>query len=410
MEKRNSQRMDRGGELSEVVQAMLDALMNHANSGVAVYRADNEGKDFIFVDFNRAAEDIEGVNKDQIIGRNVLDVFPGVKTFGLLDVFQRVWKTGRPEEHPVSVYKDERITGWRQNYVCKLPNGHIMAVYSDATQSKRSELATRMSEQCFRAIANYTYDWEVWVGPEGRALWTNPAVSRVTGYSIKELISLPDYPGRLIHAEDGDRMRRAFQSALGGSTGNNVEFRLERKDGRIVWVEVSWQPIYDENGNSLGHRESFRDITIRKSAQEALAKAEREKQTILDSLAEHVVYQDRDMTVLWANRAACESLGLTREQAIGRHCYELWCKQGEACPDCPVMKAMESGSRAEVEKATPDGRTWFIQGSPVQNERGDVVGGVEITMEITDYKRIEQELQELRADYRRLQARDESAQ
>ncbi|MCU0914925.1 MAG: hypothetical protein MUC88_10220 [Planctomycetes bacterium] len=50
-----------------------------------------------------------------------------------------------------------------------------MAIYEDVTQSPRTQLATRMSEQIFRAIANYDYDWEVWAGPNGRVLWMNPA-------------------------------------------------------------------------------------------------------------------------------------------------------------------------------------------------------------------------------------------
>jgi PAS domain S-box-containing protein len=389
-------------EPQEVAQAKLEAFWNHANTGVAVYRAENDGDDFIFVGFNRAAEEIERIGRAEVIGRSVLEIFPGVREFGLFDVFQRVWKTGKPESHPISVYKDERISGWRQNYVCRLPNGQIMAVYDDVTLSKRSELAARMSEQCFRAIANYTYDWEVWVGPTGRVLWTNPAVTRVTGYSIKELTVMPDYPQPLVMAGDRDRIGRAFQSALKGSTGNDVQFRMERKNGQVIWAEMSWQPIYDEDGHSLGHRESIRDITDRKQIEGALKQAEREKESILDSLAEHVVHQDVDMTVLWANRAACESLGLSREEVIGAHCYELWADRHDPCKDCPVAQAMETGCRAEVEKSTPDGRVWFIQGTPVRNEDGAVVGGVEITLDITRYKRSEEELRKLREECRLL--------
>ena len=391
-------------ESPQVVRAELDALLDHANTGVAVYRAEEDGNDFVFVDFNRAAEEIEGLAKDEVIGRSVLDVFPGVRQFGLFDVFQRVWRTGQPQGHPVSIYKDQRITGWRQNYVCRLPNGHVMAVYDDVTQSKRSELATRMSEQCFRAIANYTYDWEVWVGPTSRVLWTNPAVTRVTGYSIKELIAMSGFPGPLVYEQDRDRITRAFQSALSGSTGNDVQFRLQRKDGRVVWVEVSWQPIYDEKDNPLGHRASFRDVSARKAAEQALERAQREKETILDSLVELVVHQDRDLTILWANRAACESIGMTREQLIGRHCYEFWGERETPCQDCPVAVAMQTGRWAEVEKSTPDGRVWTVQAAPVRDEHGDVIGGAEIALDISRYKRTEAALDRAQQECRRLKA------
>ena len=268
----------------EEYKARFRTLFDNVSSGVAIYEARNDGEDFVFVDFNTAAEEIENIKKEKLIGKSVTEVFPGVKEFGLFEVFQRVYKTGTPEHHPISIYKDERIAGWRENYVYRLPSGQIVAVYDDVSGRKHSELMTRMTDQCFRAIADYTYDWEVWISPNGRVLWTNPAVERITGYSIKELVTMPDYPTCLIYKDDRERMGRAYKSALDGSTGNDVEFRLERKDGKIIWAAISWQPIYDDEGKSLGHRESIRDITSRKKAEEALAKAEKEKEAELQAL------------------------------------------------------------------------------------------------------------------------------
>jgi PAS domain S-box-containing protein len=263
-------------ELKEY-QAKFTVLFENVCSGVAIYEARNDGEDFVFVDFNPAAEQIEHIKKEELIGRSVTEVFPGVKQFGLLDVFQRVYKTGTPEHHPVSVYKDERVAGWRENYVYRLPSGQIVAVYDDVSARKRTELVARMTDQCFRAIADYTYDWEVWVGPPGRVLWTNPAAQRVTGYSIKEIMAMSDYPSSIVYEQDRDRIERAFRSALKGSTGNDVQFRIVRKDGKVIWGEISWQPIYDDSGGSLGHRESIRDITSRKEAEEELEKVKLKK-------------------------------------------------------------------------------------------------------------------------------------
>jgi PAS domain S-box-containing protein len=372
-------------ELAEF-QAKFRVLFENVSSGVAVYEARNDGEDFVFVDFNPAGEEIDRIKKEELIGKSVAEVFPGVKEFGLFDVFRRVYKTGTPEHHPVSIYKDNRVCGWRENYVYKLPSGHVVAIYDDVTEQKRSELAARMSEQCFQAIANYTYDWEVWVSPTGRVLWTNPAVKRVTGYDIRELMAMTDYPKSIIYIEDRDRMGRAFRSALGGSTGNDVQFRIKRRDHKVIWAEMSWQPIYDETRHPLGHRQSIRDVTARKKAEEALEKAEQEKEAILDSLTELVAYQDRDMTILWANRAACESANLRREELIGRHCYQIWGEGDRVCSSCPVARAMETGRPEEGERVSPDGRAWLIKASPVRNECGSIVGAVEVTLDITERK------------------------
>ena len=258
-------------------RVLVQILFDNVSSGIAIYEAVNDGEDFIFVDFNRAAEEIEKIDKEKIIGKKVTEVFPGVTEFGLLDVFRRVYKTGTPEHHPVSVYKDQRIAGWRENYVYRLPSKHLIAIYDDITAAKRTEMVTRMTDQCFRAIADYTYDWELWIGPSRRILWTNPAATRVTGYTIKEILSLKDYPASVVYEEDRDRIVRAFRSAVHGSTGNDIEFRIVRKDGKIIWVAMSWQPIYDTHGHTLGHRESIRDISERKKAQLELEQALKKK-------------------------------------------------------------------------------------------------------------------------------------
>ena len=61
--------------------------------------------------------------------------------------FQRVWDTGLPERHPVSLYKDERLEVWRENFVFKLPSGEVVAVYSDETEKKRQEEIIRRQTQ-----------------------------------------------------------------------------------------------------------------------------------------------------------------------------------------------------------------------------------------------------------------------
>jgi PAS domain S-box-containing protein len=251
----------------------FQVLFDNVSSGVAIYETKNDGQDFIIVDFNRAAEEIEHIKKVDIIGKNVKDVFPGVEKFGILDVFRRVYKTGVPEHLPVSIYRDERIAGWRENYIYRLPSGQVIAVYDDISAKKHSELVAQMTDQCFRAIADYTYDWEIWVSPTGRILWTNPAVLRITGYNVQEIMSMKDYPGALVFEQDRERINRAFRSAVNGSTGNDIEFRLVCKNGQVIWAAISWQPIYDDKGQSLGHRESIRDITERKEAQLKLEKA-----------------------------------------------------------------------------------------------------------------------------------------
>ena len=130
----------------------------------------------------------------------------------------------------------------------------------------------------------------------------------------------------------------------------------------------------------------------RRLAAEALRKEGQEKNAVLESMAEHVVYQDRNHRVIWMNKAAADSLEAPADQFVGRPCHELWGQRDTPCPGCPVKVAMETGEPHEAERTTPDGRAWLVRGSPVKDERGRVTGAVEVTGEITGRRRAEEAL------------------
>ena len=120
------------------------------------------------------------------------------------------------------------------------------------------------SKQRFHAIADYTVDWESWIAPDGRLIWVNPSVQRVTGHMPAECLAMADFPFPLIAAEDQAGVRCEWTRALRGNSGENLEFRIVHKGGERRWAAMSWQPIYGPNGEFLGTRTSIRDITERK--------------------------------------------------------------------------------------------------------------------------------------------------
>ncbi len=127
-------------------------------------------------------------------------------------------------------------------------------------------------------------------------------------------------------------------------------------------------------------------------SEEALRRDKQEKIAIMDSMLELVIYQDIKNRILWANRAAGKSVGLTPEQLVGRHCYEIWHQRNKPCKGCPIAKAYKTGQPQQGEIRTPDGRIWFIQGSPIRGENGNVLGAVEIVLDITKRKKMEDQL------------------
>lgn len=113
-------------------------LFNHLHSGVAVYRPVDGGKDFLLLELNAAARRITKVDRN-FKDQSVYDVYPGLAKTTLLETFQRVWQTGKAEEHPTFYYSDDRQAFWADNYVFKLPAGEVVSVFDDVTERKQAE-------------------------------------------------------------------------------------------------------------------------------------------------------------------------------------------------------------------------------------------------------------------------------
>jgi diguanylate cyclase (GGDEF)-like protein/PAS domain S-box-containing protein len=183
-------RLLRDEEVLRESQSSLKALFESMSSGAVVYRASADGRDFFISAVNRAAERIENMRREDMVGKNALDIFPGIAEFGLLDAFRRVWKGGMPEQFPVAFYQDKRISGWRENYVYKLPTGEVVAIYDDVTEKQQAEQVLRWSEERFRTMFEMSPLGMACNAMDGRFIEANSALLSMLGYSTGELNNL----------------------------------------------------------------------------------------------------------------------------------------------------------------------------------------------------------------------------
>lgn len=114
-------------------------MFEHMSSGAFIYKALDDGSDFLIMNLNSAAEKSEKIKKEHVIGKRLTDVFPNVEAFGLLQVLRDVLHSGEPMEMPASFYKDERVEGWRKNFVYRISSGEVVAIYDDLTDIRKSE-------------------------------------------------------------------------------------------------------------------------------------------------------------------------------------------------------------------------------------------------------------------------------
>ena len=136
----------------ETSESRYKELIENINYGVLVYQEYNNGEDFIINSVNRGVEKIENVKRDDIVGKKITEVFPGIKEFGLFEILQHVYHTGKSNFFPASFYKDKRIEGWRECYVFKLPGGEVVNIYEDLTERKLTEKKIKVNQDIISQI------------------------------------------------------------------------------------------------------------------------------------------------------------------------------------------------------------------------------------------------------------------
>jgi PAS domain S-box len=130
----------------------------------------------------------------------------------------------------------------------------------------------RQTEEKFRTVIDYTYDWEYWKSPEDTIIYMSPSVERITGYTISEFENCPDLLNRIVHKNDYELWQNhRNENSIQTPNEKNVElnFKIIRKDGEIRWISHSCRHI-NVDGKLIGVRVSNRDITEKVNAENQL--------------------------------------------------------------------------------------------------------------------------------------------
>ncbi|MEA2016790.1 MAG: PAS domain S-box protein, partial [Actinomycetota bacterium] len=297
-------------------------LFNNMSSGVAVYEPVNGGSDFIIRDFNKAAEEIDNTKRKKVIGKSVLKAFPGIKEFGLYDIFKRVYKTGKPEKYPVRFYKDNRITGWRRNYVYKLPSGEIVAVYDDLTREKEAEKLLKDSEEFSSSLMENSPNQIVVFNSDFSIRYVNKAMENLIGIKSDKLTGkkppYPWWPKKKIK-EYREKFDEVFREGC-----IRKECRYVNKMGVGFWVEVYSKPVF--SGRELEYViMNWFDITDRKIIEKDLRRSyerlQRTLESVINTLASLVEKRD-PYTSGHQKRVAKLSVAIARELGLSNETIE----------------------------------------------------------------------------------------
>ncbi len=177
------------------------------------------------------------------------------------------------------------------------------------------------------------------------------------------------------------------------SVQHTTEESFIRVDGAICWFRMFRSPIAFADVPDCELTIAV-DITLQREAREKLRSSELLMRTILDTLTSRVILMDRDLRVIWVNRAAIDFAKKTSNQVIGLHCYDTFHHHDGICQNCPAIEAIKEGRLSKQVKKTSQGRTWVTYAIPIRNDLDDIANVVEVADDITDRLFLEGQLRQ----------------
>jgi PAS domain S-box-containing protein len=222
----------------------------------------------------------------------------------------------------------------------------------------------------------------------------NPFMASYFGVPAAEVLGKSALATSSDFGEQG--VDRLLHQALAGETGQSGDLRFVTPDGCERFFVGTYAPQRGARGEVVGVIGTVLDVTERRRAEAARRREASEKAAIIEGVGNVLIeYVDPDLKVVWANRALVEAFPDLLHS--DRPCYETVHGRGRPCPACVVRQALATGQPAEGEATTPDGRSYLLRGSPVLSADGAVEGVLHVAVEVTESRRVQEELRQSEA-------------
>ncbi|MBL7969274.1 MAG: PAS domain S-box protein [Prolixibacteraceae bacterium] len=275
------------------------------------------GFDWKYIYLNNSAEQHNRRPKEELLGREVVDCWPGYEQTELYACEKKCM------EDRVSIHREiefafwDGTNGWFDVSIQPVPEG-IFVLTIDISERKNAEQLLKQSEEKYRLISSVStdYTFSTTVLPDGSLIidWVAGAFESISGYTLQKFKELGGWRATVhpddFHIDDLDLAR------LRNNEDTQSQIRTINKNGEIVWVQVFAHPVWDDKKNCLQRiYGAVRDITHQKLAENQLKVSEEKYRSIFENSNVAIfLTSPSNGKVLSANQFACKLFGYTEAE------------------------------------------------------------------------------------------------
>lgn len=250
------------------------------------------------------------------------------------------------------------------------------------------------SEALFRTYLEQANDLIFATDMSGKMTFVNPETSQVTGYKAKGLLGRS--PVELVVPEARDAAARAAERLLRGERVERIEVEILSKDARRIFLELGGRPL-NVGGHRVGSLYIARDVTARKQMERKLVESEQRFRSLVEGTAAAVAVADLTGRLTYVNKALADLLGYSVQELSGQSFADLLYPEDRQKVMGLFIQGISSSREApniEFRAVRKDTSVRSLWSRPTRlTIDGKTVGFEAIIIDITERKRMEDELQ-----------------
>lgn len=278
----------------------------------------------------------------------------------------------------------------------------LVLTFVDITERKLAQEALRSVDARFRAIVDQATVGVLQTDVHGRISFANGRMCALLNCSEQELaaMTLED----LVHPDDAVENRKRMRKLLKQGESYEIEQRLRRQDGSVVWVHNSVTALPAADGEERAIIAVCVDITERRNAEAALRNSEEHLRMVLENAREYAIFTtDTERCITGWNLGAERLLGYTEQEALGRLADMIFTEEDRnaGLPAQEAAMALDE-ARAGDDRfhLRKDGRLFWASGAMMvmHDAEGRNMGFVKILRDQTGARRDQEALEQSRAE------------
>ena len=205
-----------------------------------------------------------------------------------------------------------------------------------------------------------------------------------------------------VHPDDREMLKTALARTIEQDVPYETDYRAVWPDGSVHYIATRGKLVHDDKGQPVRVNGLIGDITERKKHDQQLHESEanyrrlsQEFQTLLDTVPDGLLLIGPNYDIIWANRNLATTLSATTSEIIDRKCFELFNGgAGAPCPACGIRECLASGLMNTREVHCTGAKIVELRTSPVKNEVGEVLNFIEVSRDITELRKTEEQLRQ----------------